>query len=164
MLIPGLFSPISIYNLHTMRVHGGRIWVVLTKLPTKMKPAILTRCSPRKLLKVNASLNNDQEFAIKNIHYGGLLHLSSYLLPGAFMVQILERFNPESCALWLHSGGIQTITPSDVSMILCFRHTEILMPTDPSPAVLATLKRQFYMGRGGISLTTLGVIQIGQHE
>ncbi|KAI7996021.1 hypothetical protein LOK49_LG11G01310 [Camellia lanceoleosa] len=83
-----------------------------------MKPAILTRCSSRKLLKVNASLNNDQEFAIKNIHYGGLLHLSSYLLPWAFMVQILERFNLESCALWLHSGGIQTITPSDRGHII----------------------------------------------
>ncbi|THG08498.1 hypothetical protein TEA_004230 [Camellia sinensis var. sinensis] len=63
------------------------------------------------------------------------------LLPRASMVQILERFNLKSCALWLHSGGVQTITPSDVSMILCFRHTEILMSTDPSPAVLATLKR-----------------------
>ncbi|KAJ8421428.1 hypothetical protein Cgig2_018795 [Carnegiea gigantea] len=99
------------------------------------------RMSPRLIEK----LNDKQKEALKEIGFGGFLHLQLDMIPGKLAVWLVRNFDTCSCSLPLTHGRFR-VTEHDVYMILAlpkgpFKVTEAKSETNSTMEFKTLLKR-----------------------
>ncbi|KAG5516304.1 hypothetical protein RHGRI_037122 [Rhododendron griersonianum] len=94
------------------------------------KPVFRSRCSPLKLVKVNAALTEDQQDAVKTTGFGSMLNLKCTMLNRDFISRLVRHFNPVSKSLEFGRVRVYTITADDVRRALGLSCGSIPVPTD----------------------------------
>ncbi|KAG5563499.1 hypothetical protein RHGRI_006059 [Rhododendron griersonianum] len=95
-----------------------------------LRPVFRSRCSPLKLVKVNAALTEDQQDAVKTTGFGSMLNLKCTMLNCDFISRLVKHFNPDSKSLEFGRVRVYTITADDVRRALGLSCGSIPVPTD----------------------------------
>ncbi|KAJ8421688.1 hypothetical protein Cgig2_009480 [Carnegiea gigantea] len=103
------------------------------------------RMSPKGLRQLIAKLNDKQKEAVKEIGFGGFLHLQLDMIPGKLAVWLVCNFDTCSCSLPLTHGRFR-VTKHDVYMTLAlpkgpFEVTEAKSETNSGTEFKTLLKR-----------------------
>ncbi|KAJ8441396.1 hypothetical protein Cgig2_009104 [Carnegiea gigantea] len=77
------------------------------------------RMSPKGLRQLIKKLNDKQKEVVKEIGFGGFLHLQLDMIPGKLAVWLVRNFDTCSCSLLLTHGRFR-VTEHDVYMTLAF--------------------------------------------
>ncbi|KAI8573223.1 hypothetical protein RHMOL_Rhmol01G0262000 [Rhododendron molle] len=77
-------------------------------------PVFFCRCSPLKLVKVNAALTKDQQDAVDKLGFGSMLQLKCRMLNRDSISRLVKHFNPITRSLEFGRVRVHTITPDDV--------------------------------------------------
>ncbi|KAG5562080.1 hypothetical protein RHGRI_004954 [Rhododendron griersonianum] len=88
------------------------------KKKTSALPVFRSRCSPKALVKENASLNIDQRAAVDRLGFGSLLKVQCEILKRGFISKLVHHFNPMNKTLAFGRMKVYSITPDDVGRAL----------------------------------------------
>ncbi|KAI8568219.1 hypothetical protein RHMOL_Rhmol02G0181100 [Rhododendron molle] len=105
-----------------------------TNVPKKKKtntlPVFRSRCSPKALVRLNASLNKDQRTAVQIVGFGSMLNLQCEILKREFISKLVHHFNPKNKTLEFGRMKFYSITPADVGKALGLPLGTVPVPTN----------------------------------
>ncbi|KAG5560279.1 hypothetical protein RHGRI_003543 [Rhododendron griersonianum] len=100
------------------------------KKKTSVLPVFRSRCSPKALVKENASLNIDQRAAVDRLGFGSLLKVQCEILKRGFISKLVHHFNPMNKTLAFGRMKVYSITPDDVGRALGLPVGTVPVPTE----------------------------------
>ncbi|KAI8532304.1 hypothetical protein RHMOL_Rhmol11G0203400 [Rhododendron molle] len=105
-----------------------------TNVPKKKKtntlPVFRSRCSPKAVVRLNASLNKDQRTAVQIVGFGSMLTLQCEILKREFISKLVHHFNPKNKTLEFGRMKVYSITPADVGKALGLPLGTVPVPTN----------------------------------
>ncbi|KAJ8426217.1 hypothetical protein Cgig2_024772 [Carnegiea gigantea] len=110
--------------------------------------------SPKGLQQVIENLKDKQKEALKEIDFGGFLHLQADIIPGKLALWLVHNFDTRSCSLALVHGRLR-VTEQDVHMTLGLPKG----PVEATTLVMATLKPGEELEMKVINMCTLNDLE-----
>ncbi|KAI8554970.1 hypothetical protein RHMOL_Rhmol05G0137500 [Rhododendron molle] len=105
-----------------------------TNVPKKKKtntlPVFRSRCSPKAVVRLNATLNKDQRTAVQIVGFGLILALQCEILKREFISKLVHHFNPKNKTLEFGRMKVYSITPADVGKALGLPLGTVPVPTN----------------------------------
>ncbi|KAI8539616.1 hypothetical protein RHMOL_Rhmol09G0197100 [Rhododendron molle] len=105
-----------------------------TNVPKKKKtntlPVFRSRCSPKAVVRLNASLNKDQRTTVEIVGFGSMLTLQCEILKREFISKLVHHFNPKNKTLEFGRMKVYSITPADVGKALGLPLGTVPVPTN----------------------------------
>ncbi|KAI8571722.1 hypothetical protein RHMOL_Rhmol01G0141600 [Rhododendron molle] len=120
-------------------------------------PVFFCRCSPLKLVKVNAALTKDQQDAVDKLGFGSILQLKCRMLNRDFISRLVKHFNPVTRSLEFGRVRVHTITPDDVRRALGLSFGTIPVPTNSQDYHFEHIEEMFGTGQEPLKPLKRGV-------
>lgn len=89
---------------------------------------LIARCRPHTLQFLMQNFSPDQNQAVEQIGFGGLLHMKLKTLNRQMLPWLVEHFNGDSCMFTISTGKEFVVTRNDICDVFCLPMNDIPVP------------------------------------